>query len=540
MYIEKVIIQNYKYFYGKFSIDFQDGVNVLVGNNETGKSTILEAVNLALSGILYGRYLRNELCQYLFNQNSVRDYTDSLSQKSKLPPPSICIEVFFSSDYPQFEGNGNSERIKACGVALKVEFDPDYQDEYKALLEAGDLASIPLEYYRITWKSFSRQTITRRSIPIKSVLIDSASSRYQNGSDVYISQIIRDDLEDADRAGLAQAYRRLQVSFKEDDSIKAINSRIKGKSKITDKQLHVSVDLSPKNSWETNLMTYLDETPFHQIGKGEQCIVKTNLALGHKKAQEANLILLEEPENHLSHARLNGLMQSVLEGCAEKQIIVTTHSSFVANKLGLQHLILLNDQKSTRLTDLPSDTYEFFKKLPGYQTLRLIICRKAVLVEGDSDELIFQKAYMDRNDGRLPIHDGIDVISVQMTFKRFLDIAIKINQLVAVVTDNDGNYKENIDNKYKDYSTYELIKIFADNRENLKTLEYQFIDANKTCLKKFLDVIGLSHTRYDTDEKIAKYMLKYKTKWALRVFESNKELQYPEYIVDAVKWCNEK
>jgi len=372
MTIAKVIIQNYKYFQGKFRIDFRDGVNVLVGDNETGKSTILEAINLALSGILNGRYLRNELCQYLFNKQSVAEYIARLSEEDKLPPPSICIEVFFANDHPLFEGNGNSERTKACGVALKVEFDPEYQDEYATLLESGDPATIPLEYYRVTWKSFARKEITRRSIPIKSVLIDSASTRYQNGSDVYISQIIRDDLEDAHRVGLAQAYRRLQEAFVTDESVKAINSRIKGKSKITDKDLHVSVDLSPRNSWETNLMTYLDNTPFHQIGKGEQCIVKTNLAIGHKKAREANLILLEEPENHLSHARLNGLMQSILDGCAEKQIIITTHSSFVANKLGLEHLILLNDQRSTRLPDLPSSTYEFFRKLPGYQTLRLI------------------------------------------------------------------------------------------------------------------------------------------------------------------------
>lgn len=538
MTITKVIIENYKYFHGKFSIDFHDGVNVLVGDNETGKSTILEAINLALSGILNGRYLRNELCQYLFNQQSVQEYTDSLSQEDKLPPPSICIEVFFANDYPLFEGNGNSERTKACGVVLKVEFDPEYQDEYTTLLDSEDLGTIPLEYYRVTWKSFARQPITRRSIPIKSVLIDSASMRYRNGSDIYISQIIRDDLDDAHRVGLAQAYRRLQEAFVTDEAVKAINARIKGKSKISDKDLHVSVDLSPRNSWETNLMTYLDDTPFHQIGKGEQCIVKTNLALGHKKAQEANLLLLEEPENHLSYVRLNGLMQDILEGCIDKQIIITTHSSFVANKLGLDHLILLNDQRSMRLPDLPSSTYKFFKKLPGYQTLRLILCRKAVLVEGDSDELVFQKAYMDSNDGRLPINDSIDVLSVRLTFKRFLDVAMRINQAVAVVTDNDGDYIQKIVKKYEDYESVECISIFADNRESLRTLEPQFVDANKADLKTLCDVIGLEHTHYDTPEKIVEYMCNNKTTWALRVFETKMTVQYPEYITNAVNWCN--
>jgi putative ATP-dependent endonuclease of OLD family len=67
MSIKKVNIENYKCFEGKFSIDFNHDINILVGNNETGKSTILEAINLALSGVLNGKYLKNELSQYLFN-----------------------------------------------------------------------------------------------------------------------------------------------------------------------------------------------------------------------------------------------------------------------------------------------------------------------------------------------------------------------------------------------------------------------------------------------------------------------------------------
>lgn len=540
MTIAKLNITNYKYFHGTFSIAFRNGVNILVGDNETGKSTILEAIHMALSGILNGRYLRNELCQYLFNQQAVQEYLDSLATQEKLPPPSICIEVFFSDDYPLFEGNGNRDKEKACGVVLKVEFDPEYQNEYASLLESGDLTTVPLEYYRIVWHSFARQAITRHSIPIKSVLIDSAATRYQNGSDVYISQIIRDHLEDTHRIGLTQAYRRLQDTFVADEAVEAINTHIQSTPKITDKNLHVSVDLSPRNSWETNLMTYLDSTPFHQIGKGEQCIVKTNLALGHKKAREANLILLEEPENHLSHARLNGLMQSILDGCSDKQIIIATHSSFVANKLGLDNLVLLNNQKSSRLATLAPDTYAFFKKLPGYQTLRLILCRKAVLVEGASDELVFQKAYMDKNEGRLPIHDGIDVISVGLTFRRFLDIAVHITQPVAIVTDNDGNFKQKVGDKYQDYAKNTHIETFADTRDSLNTLEPQFVDANKTDLKALCGILGIEYTTDTTQKDIQDYMEANKTTWALRVFDTTEALQYPQYITDAVTWCNEK
>ncbi|EML0120836.1 AAA family ATPase [Vibrio cholerae] len=44
MYIERVNIYNYKCYYGKFSIEFNKGVNILVGDNGSGKSTILEAM----------------------------------------------------------------------------------------------------------------------------------------------------------------------------------------------------------------------------------------------------------------------------------------------------------------------------------------------------------------------------------------------------------------------------------------------------------------------------------------------------------------
>jgi Predicted ATP-dependent endonuclease of the OLD family len=109
----------------------------------------------------------------------------------------------------------------------------------------------------------------------------------------------------------------------------------------------------------------------------------------------------------------------------------------VANKLGLENLILLNQHRTMRLSDLSST--EFFKKMAGYDTLRLILCKKAILVEGDSDELIVQKAYMEKHNGCLPIQDGIDVISVGTAFLRFLEIADKLHKDTVVITDNDGD-----------------------------------------------------------------------------------------------------
>lgn len=91
MNIEKVNIENYKCFKGKFTIEFNPGVNILVGDNEAGKSTILEAINLSLTGIIGGRYLKNELSQYLFNREVVSHYLFELRRGNNPVPPQIII-----------------------------------------------------------------------------------------------------------------------------------------------------------------------------------------------------------------------------------------------------------------------------------------------------------------------------------------------------------------------------------------------------------------------------------------------------------------
>lgn len=549
MKISKLYIENFKCFNGAFTIDFTDGVNLLVGNNEAGKSTILEAVHLALTGVLNGHYLRNELSQYLFNNDVINKYLSSIKAGDNSDLPYILIEVFFKGDnFAKFEGDGNSDRSKAAGVSFKIEFDNDaYKLAYEELLKKK-FETIPIEFYKISWKSFSRDGITSRNIPIKSVLIDSSTHRYNNGSDIYISRIIKNNLNEEQRADISQAFRKLKETFMSDDSIKAINKQVENNAKIsTSKKVEISVDLSTRDAWETTLMTYLDGVPFHQIGKGEQCIVKTNLSLSHKKSEEANLILLEEPENHLTHSKLNEFLKAITSNSNQKQVIISTHSSFVANKLGLENLILLNAIKVSGkrekfyFKELEDSTYKYFKKLSGYDTLRLILCKKAILVEGDSDELVVQKAYMDKHEGKLPIENNIDVISVRsLAFKRFLEIAKELKQTTAVVTDNDGKYEEKITEKYKGYKDVDCITIFADKREKLKTLEPQFVDANKDKLKILCKAIGIKHSNYNSIDKIVNYMEGNKTKWALNLFETTESIEYPGYIKKVIAWCDEK
>lgn len=546
MYISKIHIENFKSFKGSFKLLLDKGINIIVGENEAGKSTIIEAIHLALSGLLNGKYLNNELTQYIFNYEVITEYLDKLDKGINCIPPHILIEVFIEGEHiSEFEGNGNSEKSNSSGISLKIAFDEKYKKEYEDLIKIGGIKSLPIEYYSILWSSFARdENITIRTIPIKSALIDSASNKFQNGSDVYISRIIKEFLESNEIVEISQSHRKMRDFFNADESIKKINKKIEEATKISDKKVEISVELSSKNAWENSLMTYLDDIPFHYVGKGEQCIIKTKLALSHKKAKEANIILLEEPENHLSHAKLNQLISDIKSHSNDKQILISTHSSFVSNKLGLEHLILLNNKKTIRLNDLSSDTKLFFEKLSGYDTLRMILCKKAILVEGDSDELVVQRAFMDANNGLLPIEKGIDVISVGTSFLRFLEVAEKLEKNVVVVTDNDSDVNA-LNEKYKNYlapNKKQNIKICFDSiidtgnlkigtkEFNYNTLEPKVLKENG--LEELNTVLVKSFTEID---EMHRHMKANKTESALKIFGFSENIKYPEYILDAIK-----
>ena len=545
MYISKINIENFKSFKGSFKLFLDRGINIVVGENEAGKSTIIEAIHLTLSGLLNGKYLNNELTQYIFNYEVVTEYLDNLNKGINSMPPHILIEIFIEGeDISEFEGNGNSEKTNSSGISLKIAFDEKYKKEYEDLIKIGGIKSLPIEYYNILWSSFARdENITIRTIPIKSALIDSASNKFQNGSDVYISRIIKEFLESNEIVEISQSHRKMRDYFMEDDSIKKINDKIKEATKVSDKKVEISVELSSKNAWENSLMTYLDDIPFHYIGKGEQCIIKTKLALSHKKAKEANIILLEEPENHLSHVKLNQLISDIKKHSNDKQILISTHSSFVSNKLGLEHLILLNNKKTIRLNGLSADTKLFFEKLSGYDTLRMILCKKAILVEGDSDELVVQRAFMDANNGLLPIEKGIDVISVGTSFLRFLEVAEKLEKNAIVVTDNDGDVNA-LKLKYKKYleaNKKQTIKICFDDVIDSGNLKIGTKEFNYNTLEpKILKENGISlinkifgKTFNDIDE-MHKHMKSNKTDCALKIFDSKDNIKFPQYILDAI------
>lgn len=530
--IEKIMVRNYRIF-ESFDLDFNPGMNILVGDNDVGKSTLLEAVHLALTAKLNGRPFTYELSPYLFNMNITAAYVKALIRGQNATPPEMIIDLFLKDDADTaiLRGSNNLTGNDAVGVRIRASMSSEFEAEYRNFIaEPSKIKLIPAEYYTVEWLGFSGNGITFRSIPATASFIDASSIRLQNGADYHLQSIIKEHLDAKERVELSRSYRSTREEFSEHPSVKAVNSKLGGaKGDVSDRSLSLGIDITQRYTWESSLVAHLDGLPFQYVGDGEQNTLKILLAL-NRKAEDAHVVLIEEPENHLSFSSLNILISKVAEKCLEKQVLVSTHSSYVLNKLGMDSLILLTPTGGVRIGQVPNDTQDYFMKLSGYDTLRLVLAKSVLLVEGPSDELVIQRAYRDTHDGRLPIQDGVDVINVRgLSFKRFLDIARLLNKKTAVVTDNDGRPNTEVEDRYSEYSEHDFITIHVGHDETLMTLEPQILGANDRAI-----INSILQTTHATDQLLLKYMTANKTTVALKIFESEKTITMPGYIQSAV------
>lgn len=525
MPIERVVIENFKSF-RRLNLPLNPHMNLVVGNNEVGKSTLLEAIHAVVTGQLNGRNIAFEITPYLFHQPTVQEYLAEVQAGRNAPPPHIRIEAYLGNDtgLAALRGTNNSLGADTAGIKLLVELNDDYREEFGSYLQHNQKAgTLPVEFYSVRWHSFANNGVSARSLPIDSTIIDTHGIRTLSGTDRYIAGIIDQVLSPSQRVALSLSYRRMRQSFSEEDDVASINAFLmENAGDVSSKTLSVGVDTSARSTWEATMSPYLDDLPFTHAGKGEQSVVKMKLAM--RAAGAAHVLLIEEPENHLSFSNMSQLIDKIAGLSATQQVVIATHSSFVLNKLGVDNVILFSAREHMRLEHLPPDTHDYFMKLPGHDTLRLILSKQAILVEGPSDELVVQRAYLDKH-GAAPLANGIDVISVNsLAFKRFLQIADRLGISVRVVTDNDGNVAA-LQERYSDYLNY----IFYDPDEQAPSLEEQLLKANS--LAALNAVLG---TEFPDDSTLLKFMKSNKTDTALAIFNSANALVFPDYIERAI------
>ena len=535
MYIKKIYIKNYKLF-KDVVIDLRPDINIFVGNNDAGKSTVLEALTILTTGKLNGFAFERQLKATLFNKDERNNYINLISKGETIAPPKIVFEAYFDGG-EEYSGSNNALGENCAGIHIEVDLAEANEDTYKRLLKDNQITEIPVELYHVTYSYFSGCGVVYRYAPFKSILIDTTRKDYSSLVDKFVADNISEHLSEEEITDLALAYRYSRNQFREHEIVQQLNELVRNQVVIPGRDISIDLKEETLDDWKRQMSITVGDTPFESVGFGTQNSIKIELVMKNASKQ-ANIVLLEEPENNLSYTNMSMLVRHIIDSKG-KQVFISTHSSYIANKLSLDNVTLLNNGVISSYSELNDDTKKYFVKLPGYDTLRFALSEKVVLVEGPTDDLIIQRAYKDKY-GHLPIEDGIDIIVVDsLAFKRYCDIAVLMNKEVVVVTDNDGDIKKNIVEKYSDYKDNSLLTFIYEEDESLNTIEPSVLAVNSENgepNQTFKEIISVNDSMLKKNyEEILKYMTNNKVEWAFRVFEAENTIIYPEYIKHVIE-----
>src|SRR5690554_6504872 len=516
-YIKKIKLKNLKKF-KEFEFELHEGLNTLMGDNESGKSSILQAIELVASG---SRYKVESLgLDALFNKGAVNAFL-ILSERTFEQLPELHAELFLAKDVQELNGKHNTDDIETTGLHLSCVPDENLTQEINDALR-NNSNSFPYEFYSISFFTFSGEGYTGYRKALKTLLIDNTQINSEYANNEYIKRVFESTAEPVIRAGLNNQYREAKGNFKSKHLV-PLNA--------TMDDYVFDVRSGAKYSLESDLTLAKDDVPLEQRGKGQQCFVKTDFALSRNKNKAAiEVLLIEEPENHLSFSNMHKLI-SKIEGTEKGQKIIATHSSLISTRLDLRQSFLLTPESQTTpltLDSLGEDTAKFFMKAPNHNFLEFALSQKVILVEGDAEYMLLEACYKNVS-GNTHKQDGVTIISVGGTsFKRYMEVAKILRIKTAVITDNDKDYQSNCVGRYADYIN-EHIKIFSDRDNERYTLEicvYQ--DNTSACSDLFQSKDQLQS------------MLNNKSEAAFRLVENHAaDLIAPGYIEEAIRWISE-
>lgn len=409
MYLSSLNIRNFRCFDdADHMIPFNPGLTVLVGENDSGKSAILDAIRIVLGTTDYG-WIRIEVSDF---------YNEDISQEITI----LCQFSDLSSDeqaaFLECLTYDNSENTVVPQLYLhwKCKYSSSFNPPRPiSSLSTGKDGNGPIpspaarELLRITYLKALRD----------------AYSDMQSGKHSRLSQIIHNipkiaegeneyqdkmDLEKLSLVGISNLSNSL---LEKHPALQTVNQNLtgimndqmllKGDSVQTRFEVagsHVN-DLQKLISLLEKLDLAIDKTAGTmqgRVGLGTSNIMSMACELLlHKEAESAkrsSFLLIEEPEAHVHAQRQLKLIQSLEEGAEtnRQQIILTTHSPLLASIVKLKNIVLLKQGKAfpmaSKYTMLSEDDYKYLERYLDATKANLFFARSVIVVEGPGEALL--------------------------------------------------------------------------------------------------------------------------------------------------------
>ncbi|MEB2774554.1 AAA family ATPase [Algoriphagus sp. D3-2-R+10] len=561
MYINKIIIQNYRNFLSS-EIEMKP-FTLVIGENNIGKTNILNAIGLIFSQeITFFKKRFLEIDD--FNYDIIKSFKEKVADKSilnlnEIELPSVKIEAFlkdFTDEQAAIVADWciNRELTKA---KIVYEFSPQVSfkkeewiqkqrerasldwtmidfpiDAYEYTIYGGDDTSNRCDMYflrmlkmefldalrdakkelvansdsRLLYKILNRKELSNYN-KIKEILGSLTKELKED------NQNLKDIKEDVnkllDKVSLADANTVNEIDF---NFTSPETSEILKKLSITYGSNPISVE---RNGLGRNNLLYISLL-LSQIIEEEKMKAEQKI----RDFTAFRLIAIEEPEAHL-HPNLQNHLAENIEGIGKDkkhlQLILTSHSSHITSKLSLANtLVLFKEGKLIKshyiLNGLDKKQDEkstnYLAKYLDATKSTLFFSRKIILVEGISEQLLMP-IFFEKVSGKTLEKENCTVVNVNgVAFEHFLKV-VKNGLFVKCVVFTDSDTSKKTKNRapalkraYSSLSGLIDIQISYD-----ETFEKDLIRSNKSGIGKstLLDILERTKKKLSNKQNVTKF-----------------------------------
>ena len=422
-------------------VTFQPGLNVIVGENNSGKTAIVDALLTALG---HRQFVRDDL------------YTDGKNEA-----PGSSIEVIFDSLDPDDEAAfiqglipGSAAGKYRARLAVNASL---RNDELDRTVEVG-FGSRGGAYYDV---------LKRHRLDYLPALRDpNGPIGLRAGRQSRLAELLRRTVEEAERDSLCEIAEKANEDMTGQPPVVRAKGIVKRNlDRLSGLAYAIEPDLSfvepDFNRLASQLEGYADGLSVGLMGLGSGNLVYIAAVLGDMEEgkdtdKRYRALIIEEPEAHLHPQRqillLRFLERQAINSKRAIQIFVTTHSPILASQAAVSNLLPLFDkieQKETLVTkttiakvvatDSKTANATRIKQYLDATRSELFFAKRLILVEGDAERMLLPElATLWRNEDLES--RGVTIVSAAgLNFGIFLPFigSEVLNVPVAIVTDAD-------------------------------------------------------------------------------------------------------
>lgn len=446
MYLEKVKIRNFRLFQN-LEFTLSKGMNVVVGENDSGKTALVDAVRLTLGTNVSDR-------NYLSTTDFFKDTKEFLITL-KFSELGSKAHVFLEHlTYEPINAGENKavlyislhatllDKEKRGYPVIKSEFKTGIDGE--GLLLDSELRSFLATTYLKPLRDAAEELSSGRGSRLAQILGSSKELKTPAAIDEILNLIATAN------TGLVAVNKPISITsdvikekylhnliFEADKpNIKAIIdiAGIKDIQGLTDSEKRKYL----RSILESLSLSLSENRNTHGLGYENLLFMSAELLLLEQDFEiEAPLLLIEEPEAHLHpqlQMKLLDFLQSKVktdENANGIQCILTTHSPNLASKVSPENVIIMSKGNAFSLrsseTELDANDYIFLQKFLDATKANLFFSRSVLLVEGDSENILIPviAKLLER-----PLENyGASVINIGSTaWKRFAKIFLRKNK----------------------------------------------------------------------------------------------------------------